>query len=46
MINTSELYANNGQAVSLASSGTLPKMSFAPMKEELSRWVGWVDLPG
>lgn len=46
MINTSELYASNGQAVSLASSGTLPKMSFAPMKEELSRWVGWVDLPG
>ena len=37
MINTSELYASNGQSVSLASSGTLPKMSFAPMKEELSR---------
>ena len=42
LINTSELYhlANAGQPVSLSTSGTLPKMSFALMKEELSRLVG------
>jgi len=39
LINTSELYhlANVGQPASLSTSGTLPKMSFAMMKEELSR---------
>merc|ERR1719232_1446433 len=34
LINTSELYTTNSM---IHSGGTLPKMSFAPMKEELSR---------
>jgi len=34
LINTSDLYTTNSM---LHSGGTLPKMSFAPMKEELSR---------
>lgn len=34
LINTSELYTANSM---IHSGGTLPKMSFAPMKEELSR---------
>jgi len=34
LINTSDLYTTNSM---IHSGGTLPKMSFAPMKEELSR---------
>ena len=34
LINTSELYTSSA---SLHSGGTMPKMSFAPMKEEMSR---------
>ena len=34
LINTSELYTSSS---TLHSGGTMPKMSFAPMKEEMSR---------
>ena len=40
LINTSELYTSNGQG---NASGTLPKMTFAPMKEELSRLVSFTS---
>jgi hypothetical protein len=36
LINTSELYSTG---MSVYTSGTLPKMSFAPMKEEASRYL-------
>lgn len=35
LINTSELYTSSS---TLHSGGTMPKMSFAPMKEEMSRY--------
>jgi len=42
LINTSELYTSNGQG---NASGTLPKMTFAPMKEELSRTLPTKGFP-